>query len=368
MYSFKTDDVNAALQIGINYLLREGVEEQSRNGSVIVAPGPVLTEYVNPRRRVLFSPLRDANPFFHVMESLWILSGANDVEFVEYFAKQMRAYSDDGVTSWGAYGWRWRNFFGWDQLEAIIAELKKDPKSRRCVLTMWNAWPGAGDYDQNRTMNRDNPDLHDHDLQVATHGGLDVPCNTHVYLDCRGGKLNITVCNRSNDIIWGCYGANAVHFSFFHEYMAMRIGIPMGVYRQFSNNFHVYTDVFNREKLEQIALESDSLGKLPDMGPALEPGFDEDLSKFMTWARGLIRQPQPPDTVGINDPTPAAWEAAFNVPPMNTAFMETVAIPMFLTWTYRKWKDSYSMFTCLDGIEAPDWKRACNEWIERRQK
>ena len=110
-YVITTNDVNDALCHGITYLLREGVEEPSRNGPVLVAPGPVITEYTTPRSRVLYSPTRDANPFFHFMESLWILAGSNDVAFVEYFAKNMRAYSDDGVTSWGAYGWRWRSFW-----------------------------------------------------------------------------------------------------------------------------------------------------------------------------------------------------------------------------------------------------------------
>jgi len=353
MYSFQTDDVNQALQYGLEYLRHAGVEEQSRNGPVLVAPGPVCTEYTNPRSRVLFSPTRDANPFFHLMESLWMLSGANDVEFVEFFAKQMREYSDDGITSWGAYGWRWRSFFGWDQLEGIVAELQKNPASRRCVLAMWNAVPDpelvglsvlpkVGDMDAS-------------DFYVATHGGLDVPCNTHAYVDCRGGALNITVCNRSNDIVWGCYGANAVHFSFLQEYMAMRVGVPIGTYRQFSNNFHLYTGVFGAEKIDQIIHECDTLGALPELGPALEPGFDADLGRFMPWARAVIR-------------STAQEPIALNVPDLKTPFMHAVVVPVFLAWTYRKWKDKHSMGVCLDGIDAPDWKRACQEWVSRRTK
>ena len=33
---------------------------------------PVATVYSHPRERVLLSPERDANPFFHFFEALWI--------------------------------------------------------------------------------------------------------------------------------------------------------------------------------------------------------------------------------------------------------------------------------------------------------
>src|SRR5690606_25799426 len=37
--------------------------------------GTFITEYSHPQERVLFSAVRDANPFFHFMESLWIMAG-----------------------------------------------------------------------------------------------------------------------------------------------------------------------------------------------------------------------------------------------------------------------------------------------------
>jgi thymidylate synthase len=359
MYTIVTSDVNDALYKGITYLLREGVVERSRNGPVLVAPGPVVTEYTRPRWRVLYSPTRDANPVFHFMESLWMLSGSNDIAFVKYFAKNMSLFSDDGITAWGAYGWRWRKFFGWDQLEAIVEELKRTPASRRCVLAMWNAMSQLyGSTEETQDVEWTDTAISE-DFHVATHGGKDVPCNTHVYFDARGGRINMTVCNRSNDIIWGCYGANAVHMSFLQEYTAMRVGLPIGVYRQFSNNYHVYTDVFSRAKLKMIAQESDTLGRLPALGPAIEHGFDNDLSLFMTWARACIN-----NTHGMKIPV---WK---------TALFKTVAEPMFLVWRMRKMMKEGHADASLDGrtvagelerIAAPDWKRACAEWIERRR-
>lgn len=363
MYSFEAISVTQALQKGLEHLLHEGTEEPSRNGQVLVAPGPVCTEYVASRNRVIYSPTRDANPFFHFHEALWILAGSNDVMFVEYFAKQMRAYSDDGVTSWGAYGWRARSFFGYDQLEAVITELKANPASRRCVLSLWNA---MGDYEgplpKTGMCTYNDTDIHP-DFEVAKHGGLDVPCNTQIYFDCRGGKVNMTVCNRSNDAIWGCYGANAVHFSFLLEYMAFRIGLPIGVYRQFSNNFHAYLDVFPREKMERIITDCyEELDQhiYPPRGPGMEPGFDEDLASFMRWARAVIMNAH-----------------GMNIPVWKTEFFRSVAEPMFMAWRIRKCALSGQTDVSLAGrtvegelarMTAPDWRRSCEEWIQRRQK
>src|SRR5882724_1362648 len=185
----KCRNVNAALADGIMYLRTSGITQTSRNGPVLVAPEPVLTVYRKPQERVLFSPRRDANPFFHLMEALWMLAGRNDLAWPLYFNSKFGAYSDDGVTVHGAYGDRWRVGMGFDQLIPIANELKNNPESRRCILQMWDATQEAGQYN---------------DLYKAIGGGKDVPCNTHVYFLVQdGGTLDMTVCCRSNDIILG---------------------------------------------------------------------------------------------------------------------------------------------------------------------
>jgi hypothetical protein len=54
----------------------------------------------------------------------------------------------------------------------------------------------------------------------------------------------MTVLNRSNDIVWGCYGANAVHMSVLQEFVALAIGVPVGSYTQVSNDWHIYEKHF----------------------------------------------------------------------------------------------------------------------------
>lgn len=326
-----------------------GIREESRNGNVLVMPGPVTTVYYQPQKRVLFSPTRDANPFFHMMESLWMLAGKNDLLFPLLFNKRFREYSDDGATIWGAYGWRWREFFGYDQLKVIINELRKNPNSRRCVLSMWNAMP-----------NEDNTDWHNnpapirHDLDVAGSGGKDVPCNTHAYFDCRGGALNMTVCNRSNDMIWGAYGANAVHFSILLEYMAAAIGVPVGVYRQISNNLHLYTDVIGEDKMLHLSHEvfatdrytqSHRQVEVPAIVDCPVELWDADLKRFM--ARD-----------GLWNDVGGGW---------NSRFFEETAVPMYKAhsaWRNKQYEEATEE---ASKIVAWDWRIASLGWLERRE-
>lgn len=138
-------NVHHALPLALHELKQEGIDRESRNGPVRVFKTPVTTVYQNPTERVLFWAERDANPFFHFFESLWMLAGQNDVPFLAYFVKRMVTYSDYGKTFHGAYGHRWRQHFKdkdgnkIDQLAIVIKALKENPDDRRCVVQMWDS-------------------------------------------------------------------------------------------------------------------------------------------------------------------------------------------------------------------------------------
>lgn len=329
-------NVNDAVAQAIPYLLSHGIREESRNGVVLVAPTPVCTIYQRPKERVLFSALRDANPFFHLMEALWMLDGRNDLAFPRTFNQRFGEYSDDGKTVWGAYGWRWKEFFGYDQIDLIVEELRRNPLSRRCVLSMWNAMPV-----QNRSL--------EHDLHWAMNGGKDVPCNTNAYFDVRGGKLNMTVCNRSNDVIWGAYGANVVHFSILQEYMAARIGVEVGVYRQVSNNFHAYTDIYNEQKLQQIAEEANGTNYY----------LTNPHMKIVPIAATETAAAQLQDCI---------CEFIEESDPIGDTFLSVVAEPMLLAWRAHKLGDYKAAKNYIGIMPNCDWKLAAHAWLVRREE
>lgn len=331
-------NVNYALSEALWWLRTTGILRDSRNGRVLRAPAPVLTMYTHPTERVLFSALRDANPFFHHMEALWMLGGRRDVEFPASYAKQIAAYSDDGVTLHGAYGHRWRAHFCTDQLLRIIELLRTEPTTRRAVLAMWDAASDPG---------------------MAANGGRDVPCNTHAYFEVDDGVLNMTVCCRSNDAIWGAYGANAVHFSMLQQFVAEAAGYGVGWYAQLSNNLHVYVDRPDvRRLIDEVPANTacaaarihyvvDDQYSAEHVAPrkfiAVELGEDyrmflDDVDLFLDGSGGLT----------------------------NTKYFRDVVLPMQAAHCAHRSGDVAGALRYADKIAAADWRLACVEWLHRR--
>jgi len=321
MIAFNVRNVNQAFPLEINSIKTIGKPRNSRNGPVIEFSEPVATTYARPTERVLFNEARNCNPFFHCMEGLWIIGGYRDVEFLDYFNSQMKQYSDDGDTFWGAYGYRLRNNAGFDQLELAISLLKKNPEDRRIVTTMWDP--------------------------ILDLGGSkkDHPCNTHIYWKVRDGELYMTVCCRSNDLLYGKLGANVVHFSMLQEYVAARTGYKVGPYTQMSDSLHVYTslDVWDRVKdTSYVPLdyyESDyaelAVKPYPMMQDCDHGDWQKDLEAFML---------DPQD------------ERIYRTP-----FFQDVAQPIAMIWWQHKRARNGLIYA--DSIRATDWRAACRAWL-----
>lgn len=340
-------NVNDALEKGIDLFQdpTEYVVKDSRNGIVCEAHTPVTTVYKKPWERVCLIKERDANPFFHFIEGLWMLDGRSDLEPLTYFVKSMADFSDDGKTLWGAYGWRWKSYFHKDQLAILIDMLKQNPYERRAVLQMWDP--------------KD-------DLARACNKKIerkDVPCNTNIYFKIRDGKLCMTVCNRSNDMLWGAYGANVVHMSMLQEYMAHNIGVPMGDYTQISDSFHIYqNDVWDRVKHMELDIYTYRDKKNHyDLIDGYEPvplvneteSFSRELRFFFDYfdsfrydSKQIIRR---------------ADDIEWN----NNIFPD-VAMPMLKAFYYHKERDYLNSYREVQKIKSLDWMEACFEWIRKR--
>lgn len=315
-------NVNDALILGLKAVSEEGMLRDSRNGPVRVFESPVTTVYERPHERVVFFPERDANPFFHFMEGLWMIAGRNDVEWVSRFNASIANYSDDGVTFHGAYGYRWRKHFGMDQLEIIAGLLRENPDDRRIVLQMW---------DPKVDLARD---------------GKDFPCNTAIKFRIVDGRLDMTVENRSNDMIWGAYGANAVHFSMLQEYMAAKIGANIGYYWQISTNFHSYLNILEKHSallnLEPTSPYHYGVESFPMVNTDIQT-WEQDLEVFMAAGDTIL---------GYKD-----------------VFFKRVAVPMYRSWNAFKEKKLQMAVNILENdCIAADWSRAGVEYIQRRMK
>jgi hypothetical protein len=334
MEIIRTANVHQATPEGCRLMIQKGKPVDTRNGPAWAFPCPFATTYLKPRQRVVFWADRDANPFFHFMECLWMLGGRRDVEWISEYSSNIRNYSDNGETFKGAYGYRWRHWFGFDQLDTIVQSLRLDPQDRRQVLQMWS------------------PD----DL-LRQNATRDVPCNTSVFVQIVSGALDILVSNRSNDLVWGAYGANAVHFSFLQEVLAARIGVPVGKYTQFSMNTHIY------ERHWELARV------LSDHAPDVMSGqraADADPYSL----RGVAPYPivkDPKTWMGDLDRFLDGVTRGYANP-----FFTEVAVPLRDTWAL--WKSMRGnprrtdvALTLIEGCAATDWRRAALEWLRRRK-
>jgi thymidylate synthase len=326
------------------------VQTTSRVGDVVQLVEPITVTYLQPLQRVLFNEARDCNPFFHLMEALWMLAGRNDVAPMAYYSSKIADIaSDDGKTFNGAYGFRWRNgraFWGagkaganealsgiLDQIAVVVDQLKRKPESRRVVLQMWNTADDLQQIDKTK----------------------DVCCNTNAFFLINEGRLDMTVCNRSNDLVLGMLGANVVHFSFLQEYLAACIGVEVGVYNQISNNLHVYTESFKPE----------------DWLTDITPDYYQRVPRLNFVP--LVKDPQQFDRE--NEVFNENWLGQdlggklhldgsdyFTEP-----FFAKVAYPMALAFYQHKQRAYKVAFEWCSGIWADDWRMAATTWLRRRQ-
>jgi thymidylate synthase len=104
---YEFSSVNQALPVLLSDLLEVGEETGSRNGRVKeLLNTQVVIKY--PRRREILVPNRGANVFAQIAETMWVLAGRNDVEWLSAYLPRAKDYSDDGETWRAGYGTRIR--------------------------------------------------------------------------------------------------------------------------------------------------------------------------------------------------------------------------------------------------------------------
>jgi hypothetical protein len=347
-FGITVDNVNDALPRGLMLVKEHGVNYESRGMLMREVPGPVMTIYRTPQRRVLFDPVRDANPFFHLMEAMWILAGSDHVHLPRYFLKSIVNYSDDGMTFHGAYGHRLRHYRGeltyegrfeepynadLDQLAKVVELLRDKPDTRQAVLSIWDP---------------------ERDLGAAT---KDMPCNDMVMFNIRDGYLHMTVCNRSNDVILGAYGANAVQFSVLQEWVAAMVGADVGFYTQQSNSFHIYPDSPHWQNYLKGTIGS---------GDVYNPYMEADMDYFplaTTQDEAMLVQKDAErlDSLAILGQKLVSTE-------YESPFFRGVINPMITAYDRYLGGDYLGAHASMRYCDARDWRLTCEQWLGRRQE
>lgn len=310
---FSTSRASKGLSEAIWKLDTCGVEESSRNGLVVTVPEPVIYTLTNPMNRIIACPYRNANPFFHVMETIWMFAGSKDVKWITQFNSRYPEYANDSVVH-GAYGYRWLGLWG-DQISRVVQQLKDDPTTRQAVLAMWDP----------------NTDWMPH--------WKDRPCNTHVYFRIIEDELHMTVCNRSNDVVWGMFGANIVHMTYLQELVACALDVMLGSYRVVTNNMHFYPDLYPNAAEIWNASRVEYLNPACDH-PIMSP-MAEELGQFLNDCHLFVN--------GVTD--------------VGSPWLSDVAYPMRQAYLDKENSEAWAALICDDG-----WRVACKEWLKRNRR
>ena len=239
-----------------------------------------------------------------------ILNNQNDAKKLAQYNSRMTEYSDDGKRFNAFYGTRMRETWG-DQLLRVIDEIMGDYGTRQAVIQIWSA----------------------DDLGAQT---KDKACNLAVVfrraIRGKNAELDMTVYNRSNDIVWGMFGTNLVQFTMLHEVVAAMTRLKLGVYTHVTSCVHFYehhkqlvTDFTNVSGTD----EHEGCEKIP-----LDDSFFHDI---------------------------AIWDTAETVDDYFGDFFKLIVFPMRKAWEFRK--DSVQSREYLRMIEQLDWRWACLHYL-----
>lgn len=300
------NDINEALPALLQRVLMQGHTVDSRNGKTkeltvqqITLTDPVNKECVVPGRRVSLPA--------QIAETMWILAGRNDIEWLSHYLPRAKDFSDDGKTWRGGYGPRLRGWAymhdgeewssGIDQLSHIVNLLKEDPETRRAVFNIYNP-------------------------AIDSEPGKDIPCNNWVHFLPREGTLHAHVAIRSNDLFWGWSGINAFEWTSLLQVVAGLTGLERGSVTFSISSLHLYERHWGRA--------SDIVSQSAGASFAL---FDRESPQFAWVSHG-------PDGLAHFDNQVARWfqiEGQIRKGGLSSALLHQVATfpePMMRSWLF----------------------------------
>ena len=180
-----------------------------------------VTVLSRPAERYVFLPGRNVSPILQFAETMWVLAGRSDVEWLERYSPKAPDYSDDGRVWRAGYGPRLRAWQGGvDQLGHVRRLLLASRQSRRAVVSLFDP---ASDYIESK----------------------DIPCNNWLSLMVRDDVLSMNVAVRSNDALWGFSGINAFEWSVLQQCVAHWVSAAVGPATYLAGSFHLYQPFFD---------------------------------------------------------------------------------------------------------------------------
>jgi len=209
-------------------VLDEGVEKEDRTGTGTISIFGHQSRFpMSDGFPVLTTKKLHLKSIIH--ELLWFLNGDTNIKYL----------NDHGVRIWNEwagedgdlghiYGYQWRSWPDYngghiDQISEVVETLKKNPDSRRIIVSSWN---------------------------VADIPNMNLPpCHAFFQFYVAEGKLSLQLYQRSADIFLGV-PFNIASYALLLKMMAQVTGLQEGDFVHTFGDAHIY-----RNHLEQVRLQ-----------------------------------------------------------------------------------------------------------------
>ena len=193
-----------------------------------------------------------------IVELLWFLRGDTNVRWLqERKVSIWDEWADESGDLGPVYGKQWRDWEAADgrhidQIAELIALIRRDPASRRQIVTAWN--PGE--------LNR---------MALA-------PCHCLFQTQVAAGRLNLQLYQRSADYFLGV-PFNIASYALLTHMLARECGLEPGVFVWTGGDVHLYSNHLDQARL-QLSREPRPLPKLvmADRGQAIDAYEPEDFT------------------------------------------------------------------------------------------
>ena len=185
-----------------------------------------------------------------IYELLWFLNGDTNIKYLsENGVKIWDGWANENGDLGPVYGSQWRNWNNdnIDQISDLIEMIKKNPKSRRMIVSAWN--PSVLP-DTSKSFNEN----------IENGKAALPPCHAFFQFYVSNSKLSCQLYQRSADIFLGV-PFNIASYSLLTHMVAHVCDLKVGDFIHTFGDAHIYTNHFDQVKL-QVNREPKKLPKL----------------------------------------------------------------------------------------------------------
>ena len=241
----------------LNRILSEGTRKEDRTGTGTISVFGHQMRF-NLEKGFPLLTTKKLHLKSIIYELLWFLQGNTNVKYLQdHGVRIWNEWADENGELGPVYGHQWRSWPDYnggviDQISNVVEQIKKNPDSRRLIVSAWN---------------------------VAEVDSMALPpCHTLFQFYVADGKLSLQLYQRSADTFLGV-PFNIASYALLLQMMAQVTGLKPGEFVHTTGDTHVYTN-----HLEQVQLQLTRAPRtLPVMriNPEVKSIFDFQYEDFV---------------------------------------------------------------------------------------